>query len=371
MKSFAFVKAGSFSHTNEYVLKELQRNFPDMQPDVFDLTEMKAARTSLPWLSVAVAREYGVDGCFPLWRLRRNAIKTGYFFARTRQELLRLLAQRSYTFTFQTQSMFDASTSTAPHFLYTDHTHLANLTYPGFSRADLSSKSWIGWERTAYKHAKVNFTMSTNIVRSLVEQYGCAPEQVECVYAGHHVHAIELAELPTERFSQKRILFVGVEWERKGGPTLLKAFRLVRKKHPTAQLTVVGCSPQIDEPGCEIIGLVPLAKVADYYKTASVFCLPTRIEPFGIVFLEAFAHGLPVVATNIGAIPDFVKEGVSGYLVPPDDVVTLAERLSSMLEKPAQCAEFGRQGHELVRQRYTWSATGARMAARIRQSADC
>lgn len=368
MKSFAFVQAGSFSHTNEYVLKELRRSFPELQADVIDLHELESCKGWLPRLSLAVAKEYGVRACFPLSRLRRHAIKTGYFFDRTRRALAERMQGRQYAFTLQTQSMFDASTSTVPHFLYTDHTHLANLTYPGFSPANLSSRSWIDLERSAYHNATVNFTMSTNIVRSLVEQYGCTPDQVECVYAGHHVHAVNLDELPADRYARKKIVFVGVEWERKGGPALLEAFRRVRKKHPTAQLTVVGCSPEIDEPGCEVIGLVPLAQVAEFYKQASVFCLPTQIEPFGIVFLEAFAHGLPVVATNIGAIPDFVQEGASGYLVEPNDVSALADRLSALLENPSRCAEFGKRGYDLVRERYTWSATGERMAARIKQS---
>jgi glycosyltransferase involved in cell wall biosynthesis len=83
------------------------------------------------------------------------------------------------------------------------------------------------------------------------------------------------------------------------------------------------------------------------------------------VFLEAFSHGLPIVATNIGAIPDFVQNGRSGYLVDSNDVEQLANRLGELLGDPDRCATFGARGRALVSDRYTWSSTAERIARHI------
>jgi glycosyltransferase involved in cell wall biosynthesis len=85
------------------------------------------------------------------------------------------------------------------------------------------------------------------------------------------------------------------------------------------------------------------------------------------VFLEAFAHGLPIVATNIGAIPDFVEQGRSGYMVDCNDAAQLANRLNELLADPARCAAFGIRGQALIGDRYTWAATTERLAFHIKR----
>ena len=168
------------------------------------------------------------------------------------------------------------------------------------------------------------------------------------MFAGGNAPAEYVGNTELERFAHKKILFVGVDWERKGGPVLLEAFRRVRRTHPTAELIIVGCSPEVSLAGCRVVGRVPLEDVANFYRSASVFCLPTTVEPFGFVFLEAFSHGLPIVATNIGAIPDFVQNGRSGYLVDSNDVEQLANRLGELLGDPDRCATFGARGRALA-----------------------
>ena len=175
--------------------------------------------------------------------------------------------------------------------------------------------------------------------------------------------------IDTGRFAKRHILFVGVDWERKGGPVLLDAFRRLRDTLPDVRLTVVGCSPDIDEPGVDIVGRVPLEEVARYYRSASVFCLPTLNEPFGLVLLEAFSYGLPVVATRIGAIPEIVTQGESGYLVSPQDSRELADALALLLTDPARCERFGAFGRNRLAHRYSWEDTSMKLAAHIERAA--
>jgi glycosyltransferase involved in cell wall biosynthesis len=364
----ALVQMGEFSHINRNVHAQLQKNFPGSPIDVIDIAHLKLRaplQKSLQYF--AAGMHYGAKAWRSRGAMEAYGVHTPYFFSRAKHALRQLLANGRYAFTMQTQSVFDASQPGVPHFLYTDHTHQTNLYYPAFDRSALYSRDWINLEKTIYGNTRVNFTMSSHVKRSIIEQYGIDPVQVELVYIGSNVAMPDETALPPQRYRNKEILFVGIDWERKGGPLLARAFERVLKIVPDAKLTVVGCSPALDLPNCRVLGRLPLSEVAAHYKTASLFCMPTQNEPFGIVFLEAFAHRLPVIATNIGALPDMVENGVSGYLIEPTDVAALTAHLIALLTEPAMCEQFGRAGFARMQNTYTWDSTGQRMARTIRE----
>jgi glycosyltransferase involved in cell wall biosynthesis len=273
-----------------------------------------------------------------------------------------------YFFTVQKQSMFDASIPGLPHFLYTDHTELANLQYPSFDASTIDPH-WLELEKTIYQRADINFVRSTHVQRSMIEDYGCPPQKVALVYAGSNVTIDPHRQIDPAKYHSKRILFVGVDWPRKGGPQLVAAFKRVLQAHPDAHLTIVGCSPQVDVPNCTVVGKLTVDELSPYYDQAAVFCMPTRREPFGVVFIEAFSHKLPIVATRLGALPDFVLPGESGYLVDPiNNVEQLAEALIDLLGNPAKCQAFGERGYQIALQRYTWENTSRLIREHIEQA---
>lgn len=362
----AFIKHGKFSYTNDSVLEILTTNFPNFQIEVIDIFTDLISKKDLAVL-VYCLREYGKD----ILTGKKNIssatyLRTVYVFNKIKKIVVDKLAkQEDYVFTFQTQSFFDASVPGIPHFVYTDHTYLANLQYPGFDRQNLPPQSLIECEKTIYQNATLNFTMSSNISRSIIKDYCCSPEQVACVYCGANIQTIKEEKFAEERFSLKNILFVGTDWERKGGPVLEQAFRTVLKTHPDATLTIVGCTPELELPNCNAIGRIPRSKVKEYFTQASIFAFPTTVEPFGIVLLEAMAHKIPVVASNIGAIPELVLEGKNGYVVEPNNPQQLSQKIIELIGLPEKCKAFGEYGHELFWNRYTWEKTGIRMRENI------
>jgi glycosyltransferase involved in cell wall biosynthesis len=368
LKRIAFLHSGKFSHINTAVAALLHRHFTGARIDAFNTQTLRVwSRLNRPRMAWNALVEYGPRRAGTFASIRRYGQRTPRFFESSRWEIRRLLASHPYDFTLQTQSIEDASQPGTPHFVYTDHTHLANTYYPDFDAGDLCSPAWIEKERSTYRNARVVFTMSSHVTRSLIEHYQIDPSKIECVGVGANVAVPDAGTLPDERYARKRILFVGVDWERKGGPQLLEAFKIVRRTHPDATLTVIGCSPRIDVPGCTVLGRVPLEKMGEHYRSASLFCMPTRNEPFGVVFLEAFAYRLPTIASDLGALPDLIDDGVNGYRVPLDDVSQLSDRLSSLLGSPRCCKRLGEAGFERVSRGYTWEIVGQRMAARIRQ----
>ena len=139
--------------------------------------------------------------------------------------------------------------------------------------------------------------MSEWLRRSFIADFGQDPEKVVTVGAGANLH--ELPEVPERDYESPRILFVGKQWERKGGPQLLEAFRLVRAERPDAELWVVGPEQApAAEPGCGSSAASHARlrdgerRLGEVYAGATVFAMPSLYEPFGIVFLEAMAYGL-------------------------------------------------------------------------------
>ena len=355
----AFIRMGSFPHANESMARALRESFPDLRLEVLEIVQLVKQRRFLVLLNgFFTIKEYLVPMLLGHRKPSECFFQTTFMF-RTISKMVRKHVRRGgYVFSFQMQSLFDASSPGIPHFLYTDHTHMANLEYPNFSEKRLASRAWRQLERIIYQNATVNFVRSSNIKRSLICQYGCRPESVRCIYAGPNseVAPAERGEDP----GRVDILFVGIDWERKGGPELLGAFRQVLSEHPEAHLTIVGCSPAVELESCTVTGRVPLDEIHRYEGRASIFCLPTKLEPFGIAFIEALHHGLPIVATNVGAIPDFVTHEHNGLLVSPGEVEQLARALSRLIGDSDLRQVFGERGRRLAKERYVWAEVGNR-----------
>ncbi len=357
---FAFVKRGRFSYCNPRFLAAFESEMAPCAVKVLDVWEHLVGPRDL--LNVAHAvMDYGKRIVGDPWSLRDCMTRSPRHFHRLRRKIRKTLsAETGLAFTFQMQSLFDASVPGIPNFVYTDHTHLTNLYYPSHDPESLFPEKWIACERQIYQNARMVFTMGSHVARSLVEHYGLPEEKVRHIYQGSNVNEPEEAPDPS-RYQSRRIVFVGIDWERKGGPQILQAFEKVLTKVPDARLTIVGCSPEVNVPNVDVAGLIPPEEVGRHYVEASVYVMPTRIEPAGAACNEAMLYRLPVVASNVGALPDRVKPGETGYLVDPDDITGFAERLTEFLLDPEKARRFGEAGYAFAKTTYTWE-NSARLA---------
>ena len=367
-KKIAYLRRGHFSHSNDQLCAQLRRKFPEYEIEEIDVR----ADLLRPHEGVVLANLGHIVRHY--WRellSRRQTVflayyRTPYIFRKIRELVRARFAERAseFAFSLQTQSLYDASIPGVPHFIYTDHTHLANLSYPGFPRDRLWAREWIDLEHEIYRAARHVFVMSGHVRRSLIDDYAHDPARASVAYAGSNVDPAPVA-LANDDYGNQTVIFVGIDWARKGGPTLLAAFERVAERLPRARLVIIGCTPHADHPRVEVLGKLPREEVKRQLARASVFCLPTRAEPFGIAVVEAFYQRLPVVASNIGAMPDVVREGESGRLVPPDDPVALADALIALLSDPAQCRRLGERGCAIAREHYSWDAVGDKLHAGI------
>jgi phosphatidylinositol alpha-1,6-mannosyltransferase len=167
------------------------------------------------------------------------------------------------------------------------------------------------------------------------------------------------------------LLSVGEVKARKGQHVSLAAFARVQERLPQARYFIAGrCLPNeytrqlqdfVAERGLRevvFLGVVSAEELGRLYRQASVFVLtPQQIglhfEGFGLVYLEAGAYGLPVVATRSGGVPEAVREGETGFLADPDDVLGLADALLKLLTDPDLARRLG-QANRLWAESLTW-----------------
>jgi glycosyltransferase involved in cell wall biosynthesis len=171
--------------------------------------------------------------------------------------------------------------------------------------------------------------------------------------------ARERLGIPAEHFL---IGTVGRLEEQKGLQYLLDAVRILRRGGKNAFLLVAGSGreearlrEQATRDGIEdaVFFLGPRRDIPELYRAMDVFALPSLWEGGPITLLEAMASGLPVVATPVGFVPEVVRDGVNGFLVPLRNPALLADVLWGLREDPARAESAGRQGKATVRERYT------------------
>ncbi|PER82242.1 glycosyltransferase [Bacillus cereus] len=108
------------------------------------------------------------------------------------------------------------------------------------------------------------------------------------------------------------------------------------------------------EEQVEFIGNVPNVEIPNYLNKLDVFCIPSLSESFGVAALEASACKIPVIASNVGGLPEVVLHGETGYLVEPKNSKELSERLFELAVSPHLRKKFGEKGRELVNSQYSW-----------------
>lgn len=165
-----------------------------------------------------------------------------------------------------------------------------------------------------------------------------------------------------------RFTLVGQGFRRKGGQLLLDAFARLHARHPEARLTIVSHVPREElpeiPPGVELISSLPRAEVLGrIYPATDVYVLPTLAEGYGLSVVEAMAHGLPVIASQVGALSELVQDGVTGRLVPPGDVNALYEAMTTLMEDAALRQHMGAAGHAAFLAEHAVEVTNRALAA--------
>lgn len=216
-----------------------------------------------------------------------------------------------------------------------------------------------GLERRTWDAATMVVAKSNWAAESLRESYGVDDQRLRVIPFG-----ICLPEPPTRQSAPvPQLTFVGSSMTRKGGWRLLDIYR--RRLQGLCELNVVTRETVPKDPGVRVYNDLQPGdiRLLELLARTDVFAFPTEVDAFGYAVLEAMAAGVPVVATNMAAMPELVEHGETGLLVPIGDDDALTGALVSLLHDENRRRQMGLAGRERVERKFDARLTTAALLA--------
>jgi glycosyltransferase involved in cell wall biosynthesis len=225
--------------------------------------------------------------------------------------------------------------------------------------------------RRALLGARAIVTWSPWAAESVVTDYGVPAHRVHAVYPGVDLRNFRPNEGPRKP-GPVRILFVGGDFERKGGPDLITAASALGD---AVEVDIVTGASHITVPPTLPVRIhsgvgANSSTMTELYRDADIFVLPTRGDCTPLAIAEALASGLPVVASTVGSIPDMIVHNKNGLLVPPDDPGRLAEALATLVAQPDVRRSMGAMSRTLAEQEHDTDANCHRLFELLDRSAE-
>jgi len=230
-----------------------------------------------------------------------------------------------------------------------------------------------------YRRVETVFTMSEWLAADLRQNSCLDPARIRAVGGGMN------ADVPPDDYrpsslrhadpgsssgpDRSRLLFIGRDFFRKGGDLVVDAFcRLRRSADRELSLTLAGPQrwplPGSIPEGVDFRGEVSLSEAGALYQESDLFVMPSRFEPFGLVFVEALSHGVPCIGRNDFAMPELIRPGENGALVSEDDADRLASTMWSVLQDDGIYQRCDRDS-EAIRRKFSWESVAGMMMSDI------
>jgi glycosyltransferase involved in cell wall biosynthesis len=301
---------------------------------------MVASRGTNPIHSWKVAREFAAQ-------LRRKLDGAEVIFAPASSTSIAAL-ETDIPIVYYTDLTFDQ--------IRRDYGKLSSLTRRALAEGDEI-------ETSALNKAKVAVFPSEWAMGSATRKYGMSGDKVFKVPMGANLDVAPDAELATGRKleGECRILFVGVDWDRKGGQIALDTVRALWALGIASVLTVVGCVPPVKDAFMQVIPFLDKNDPRDreafsrLFYESHFFVLPTKGDAFPIVLAEASAYGLPSLSSRTGGMEDLVFDGKNGFLFSPGSTgFDYATRIAEIWADRARYARLEESSRREFDERLNW-----------------
>jgi len=318
--------------------------------------------------------QFGRPGISGLWMWRRSTIDK-----LTARFMKKLDSFGHFDAVLQVGTHAIVESKHFKHYVFTDMTIAQVVTSPyagDFAAGKLPSSQHseaIEAQRDIFQSCEGIFVNSTWTKNSIVNDYGINAAKVHVVGAGV---SLPLDNIPGKKENSHDILFIGRDWRHKGGPILLEALELVRKKFDDATVTVIGCNPRVGNGNVRVLGALDKRVESDRrlienaLARAGVLCVPSVFEAYGICFLEAQLYRVPPITFAGEGRDDAIKHGTTGLLLRERTPEALSEAIVELFSNPDKARKMGDVGHEFVTRNLTWDHVAGRVLRVIEKQID-
>ncbi len=248
--------------------------------------------------------------------------------------------------------------------------------YPGNYEHEIAPeylRNGVPADKKAHEKASLSIFASDWAAKIAIDRYHLDPQKVKVVPFGSNIPYTHTSEdiysiIDSRPSNQCKLLFIGMDWQRKGGDLATQVALELNRSGLKTELTVVGCHPQLDP------ALASHVKCLDYISNASnagikrlqtllaeshFLILPTQAETFGHVFCEANAFGVPSLATNVGGIPTIIKDDMNGKKFSQEaKVEEYCTYISDLFSDYSRYKSLALSSFYEYEKRLSWSVTG-------------
>lgn len=267
-----------------------------------------------------------------------------------------------------------------PFCFWSDATFHSMLGYQYTNLAGETIRDGIAMEQRALDNCLLACYSSQWAAESAVRHYHVDCDRVRVIPLGANMsEAPDSASCSHAVSTPLRLLFVGKEWDRKGGALAFEALVELERMAIDTRLTIVGCTPPdgYRHGNLQVHPFLDKQRAEDravldgLYRTADFFLLPTRREPYGIVFCEANSYGIPVLATETGGVPTIVRNGENGFLLPLEaSGREYAELVARIISDPAGYAALRASSRQRYEQELNWDSAGEALRKAVFEKLD-
>ncbi|RKR81074.1 glycosyltransferase involved in cell wall biosynthesis [Mucilaginibacter gracilis] len=277
-------------------------------------------------------------------------------------------------------TIFSYLETNKPKVFYTDATFAGMIdfykSFTNLSRETIENGTML--EKTALNNCDLAIYSSDWAAQSAIDNYGINPQKVKVVPFGANIDSDRnLNDIKTivskKNYYTCNLLFVGVEWERKGGPLALDVTKRLNEMGLKTTLHVVGLPklplknipPYVVNHGFVSKGNAEgKQRLDNLFTNAHFLIVPSLAEAYGLVFCEAGSFGLPAISTNVGGIPTIVKNNINGQLFDlGTPAVKYSDYIYNTLNNPQVYQELCISSFNRYEQELTWNSAGKKLTA--------
>lgn len=327
------------------------------------------------WLQESFAEKAYCLAYKVFWRLlgKHNDPRFSTFYAKLKgRQVTKILNAKQYDGVFFRGSNLAAyaKTDIPTRVYFSDACFHQMVDYYIFHLTGSNIKEGNEVQRRAMEVCSVNVFASNWAMRDAIDFYHISEQKCHLGYFGASVDTKEFNKQPHDP-NLVNLLFVGVEWERKGGEIAVECTKLLNQKDSSKRyvLHFVGCNPpyEIKDENIKFYGFLnrnipeQAQQMISLREQADLFILPTRAECAGIVFCESSAYGIPSITFDTGGIGDYVINGENGYRLPMGSTADdFANKILDILSDSGKLGYMQKKSVEMYKERMNWDALGDR-----------